>query len=99
MSETGCLNSECTVTQTGICLLNYQPDECPHRVSGHEENLTDDTSLTHDESVLLTPEDTLRFPPSIALGVEDVRALMGKEYCRIIGLLGAPRFLVRLHAL
>ena len=90
MSETGCLNSECTVTQTGICLLNYQPDECPHRVSGHEENLTDDTSLTHDESVLLTPEDTLRFPPSIALGVEDVRALMGKEYCRIIGLLGAP---------
>ena len=90
MSETGCLNSECTVAQTGICLLNYQPDECPNRVSDHEEDLTDDTSLTHDESVLPTPEDTPRFPPSVALGVEDVRALMGKEYCRVIGLLGAP---------
>ena len=90
MSETGCLNSECTVTQTGICLLNHQPDECPNRVLGHDEDLTGETNLTHDEPILPAPEDTPRFPPSVALGVEDVRALMGKECCRVIGLLGEP---------
>jgi hypothetical protein len=91
MSETRCSNSECTVTQTGFCLLNHQPaDECPNRVSGYEDGPTGDTSLTHDEPALPTPEDAPRFPPSSALGVEDVRALMGKEYCRIIGLLGSP---------
>lgn len=90
MSETGCRNSECTVAQTGICLLNHHPDECPHRVSGHQEGLTDDTRLTLDEPALATPEETPRFPPSGTLGIEDVRTLMGKEYCRVIGLLGAP---------
>ena len=90
MSETGCRNSECTVAQTGICLLNNHPDECPHRVSSHEEGLAGDTSPTRDESALPAPEETPRFPPSGALGIEDVRTLMGKEYCRIIGLLGAP---------
>lgn len=90
MNEARCLNSECTVTQTGICLLNHHPDECHNRVSGHEENLTGETDLTHDESVLPTPEDTPRFPTSGTLGIDDVRALMRKEYCRIIGLLGAP---------
>ena len=90
MSEIVCLNNECTVAQTGLCLLNNQPDECPERVSGHEEDLRGDANLTHDEPVLPTIEDTPRFPPSTALGMGDVRALMGKEYCRIIGLLGAP---------
>ena len=91
MSETRCLNSECTVAQTGVCLLNYQPaDECPNWVSDHKEDLTDETSLTHAEPVLPAPEDNPRFPPSVALGVEDVCALMGKEYCRVIGLLGVP---------
>ena len=90
MSESGCLNNECTVGQTGICLLNNQPDKCPNRVSGHGAAIGGDASLTHDEPVLVAPEDTPRFPPSDVLGMDEVRALMGKEYCHIIGLLGAP---------
>ena len=90
MSETRCLNSECTVAQTGLCLRNIQPDECPSWVSGHETDLGNDTSPTHDEPVLVAPEDTPRFPPSAVLGMGDVRSLMGKKYCRIIGLLGEP---------
>ena len=90
MSETGCLNSECTVAQTGLCLLNNQPDECPNRAVGHEVDLGGDGSTMHDEPVLLAPEVAPRFPPSAVLGMDDVRALMGKEYCRIIGLLGTP---------
>ena len=90
MSETGCTNNECTVAQTGICLLNNQPDECPHRISGNEADRGGDTSTTHGDPVLPAPEDSLRFPPSAVLGMDDVRALMGKECCRLIGLLGAP---------
>ena len=88
MSEIGCLNNECTVAQTGLCLLNNQTDECPNRVSGHEANLGGDASPMH-EPVLVAPKDTPRFPPSAVLGMDDVRALMGKGYCRLIGLLGA----------
>lgn len=90
MSETRCLNSECTVAQTGTCLLNYQPGECPNWVSGNEEGLTGEAGLIHDEPILSPPEDTPRFPPSVALGFDDVRALMRKECCSVIGLLGAP---------
>ena len=90
MNETGCRNSECTFTQTGRCLLNHQPDECPERASGHEADLRNDSNLMHDESTLPAPEEIPRFPPSEVLAMDDVRTLMGKEYCRIIGLLGAP---------
>ena len=90
MSETGCANNECTFAQTGICLLNNQPDECSHRISGNEADRGGDTSPTHGDPVLESPEDSPRFPPSAVLGMDDVRALMGKECCRLIGLLGAP---------
>ena len=90
MSEVGCLNLECTVAQTGICLLNKKLDECPQRVSTEEANLGSDVSTKRDEPVLDAPEVMPRFPPSAVLGMGDVRELMGKEYCRIIGLVGVP---------
>ena len=90
MSETGCTNNECTVAQTGICLLNNQPDECSHRISGNEADRGGDTSPTHGDPVLESPEDRPRFPPSTVLGMGAVRDLMGKEYCHLIGLLGVP---------
>ena len=90
MSDTGCTNTECTVSQTGLCVLNNRPEECPHRASGHEADHVVDGGLTRDDPVLVAPESIPRFPPSAVLGLDDVRALMGKEYCRIIGLLGAP---------
>lgn len=78
MSETGCLNNECTVAQTGLCVLNNQPPECPNRVSDHEADLVGDSSPTPDEPVLVAPEDIPRFPPSAVLGMDDVRALSRK---------------------
>ena len=92
MSEARCTNDECTFAQTGLCVLDHQPEDCPHWGSGHEANLSVDTSPAHDDLVLASPEDGPRFPPSTVLGMNDVRALMGKEYCRIIGLLGAAGF-------
>ena len=90
MSEAGCTNNECTFAQTGICLLDHRPDECPHRLSGHEVALDGDASPTHGDPVLAPLEDGSRFPPSAILGMDKVRALMGKECCRLIGLLGDP---------
>ena len=90
MNEIECLNKECTVSQTGICLLNNRPDECPSRVSENEVRVGSDASLAYDEPVLTTPKEAARFPPSGVLGMDEVRTIMGKEYCRIIGLLGAP---------
>ena len=79
MSDTGCLNTECTVTETGLCVLNNRPEECPHRVSNHEMDRVGDAGPTHDDPVLVAPESIPRFPPSAVLGLDDVRALMGKE--------------------
>jgi len=90
MSDNSCRNSECTVAQTGICLLNNAPDECPNRMLGSEAKGGLDPSGMLGEPVLAAPKDTPRFPPSAALGVEDVRAIMGGSYGRIIGVLGAP---------
>ena len=90
MSKAGCQNSECTVAQTGLCLLNNQPDECPNRLSGSEMAFDADVDSTPDEKVLSSLEDTPRFPPSTVMGMDDVRNVMGKEYYSIVGLLGPP---------
>ena len=88
MKGTECQNEECTVSQTGICLLNNLPDGCPYRVSENDVSAGSDSA--YDEPVLTAPHDAARFPPNGVLGMHDVRALMGKDYCRMIGLLGAP---------
>ena len=37
-----------------------------------------------------TEDGETRFPPSNALGMHDVRTIMGNECCRIVGLVGVP---------
>ena len=90
MIDSGCQNSECTFDQTGLCALNDPPDECPNRLSVHKVEISGDVDATAVKPVLLPPEDTPRFPSSTVLGIDDVRALMRKEYCHVIGLLGEP---------
>lgn len=90
MSGDGCRNAECTYAQTGICLLNKDPEECSYR--GIAQEKADGGDGEEDvESESAEPQDSeTRFPPSNALGMHDVRNFMGKERCRIIGLLGVP---------
>ena len=89
MSELECINEECTVGDTGTCIMNYSPDECPHRVP-EDEDTGNDSIATSDTSVLPAPKTPPQFSPSVALGLNQVRALMSKEYCYVIGLLGEP---------
>ena len=90
MSESGCTNNECTVRETGVCILNNEPEDCPHRVPDDYVDPSDDHGVDPDEAALPAPEEVPRFAPSGALGVDEVRALMRNEYCHVIGLLGEP---------
>ncbi len=87
MSDSACQNSECTVAQTGICLQNNAPEVCPSRMRIGGDL---DAGQVLGDPVLIAPKDTPRFPPSAALGMDDVRTIMGGSYGRIIGVLGAP---------
>ena len=90
MNEARCTNSNCTFAQTGFCVLNNEPEECPNLVSEQEEETGDGTSLTHTDPVVGFGRDSQGFPRSDVLGLDDVRTLMRKEYCRVVGLLGVP---------
>ena len=90
MSGNGCKNTECTYAQTGICLLNKDPEECSYRgIADEKADDGDGGEYVESESAESQHGET-RFPPSNALGMHDVRNFMGNERCRIIGLLGVP---------
>jgi len=89
MTDILCLLDECTVTQTGKCLLNNSPESCPNRRPIGALAKDDESESTLGDPVLTAPQVS-RLPPSAALGMEDVRALMGRRYGRVIGVLGAP---------
>lgn len=87
MTDFVCEYENCTVSQTGICLLNNQPGECVN-CSAISDALHDD--LITGEPLLSAPVEAPRFSPSAALGLDDVRAMLGKKYGHVIGVLGAP---------
>ena len=90
MSGDGCRNAECTYAQTGICLLNKDPEECSYRgIADEKADDGDGGEYVESESAESLDGET-RFPPSHALGMHDVRHFMGNKRCRIIGLLGVP---------
>ena len=89
MNDIECTNEECTVGDTGTCIMNYSLDDCPHRASEDEDPGIDGVA-TSGASVLPTPTALPRFSPSVALGMNQVRKLMRKEYCHVVGLLGEP---------
>ena len=90
MEQTVCTNSECTVGETGICVLNNAPDDCPHRNSDRETGPGGESQDLPEAPVLRSPTEAQRFAPSGALGLDAVRVLMRREYCHMIGVVGEP---------
>ena len=80
----GCKNPNCTVAQTGICVLNNDPATCPQRLHG------DNVEINPVEAALAPPVRKPRFPSSSALSPTDVDKLSSGRYCNLIGILGAP---------
>ena len=66
------------------------PDDCPHRFPERGADSGEDGGALPGAVVLPAPEEAGRFTSSGALGLDEVRALMRKEYCQVIGLLGEP---------
>jgi hypothetical protein len=79
-----CRNSNCTVAQTGICVLNNDPATCPERLRGENSEIS---SLV---PALEPPTRKPRFPSSSSLSPSEVKGLSGSRYCNLIGILGAP---------
>ena len=85
-----CTNEECTFGETGACILNNEPEECPYWAREDSAALVDDGSSPSDEPALPPPTEIPRFAPSGTLGVEEARTLMRNEYCQVVGVLGEP---------
>lgn len=88
-----CKLPECTISQTGVCLLNNPPTACANLLAVDE---TESASEPRDNSDFGAPVigeqagDKLAFPTSATLGVGDADRLMASKYVTIVGILGDP---------
>lgn len=87
MSDLACEYENCTVSQTGICILNNPPGECSNCRAVADPLFED---VIAGEPPLTAPSVLPRFSPSAALGLDDVRTMLAKRYGHVIGILGAP---------
>ena len=91
MKESLCMNAECTLSETGACLLNNYPEHCPHWFAESNDGLGGgNDSAISGEPAVQAPQDPARFSARGALGVDEARMLMRNEYCHVVGLLGEP---------
>lgn len=86
-----CARPECTVAETGRCLLNNDPSSCPERTdsSGQAFSLVDISGITTPP--LEKPVERPRFPHSLAFSSEELRSLTGAHYHFLVGILGSPK--------
>lgn len=82
-----CNEKDCTVAQTGVCLLNNEPKSCPQRIAGEIATGADIAAELRD---LPKPNQNPTFPATLALPLADASTLMAERYCRLIGILGSP---------
>ncbi|WP_457328584.1 TRAFAC clade GTPase domain-containing protein [Rhizobacter sp. P5_C2] len=84
----GCNNAECTVAETGICLLGNPADNCVNRTVVGIANVHDDVATQVEALPPPTPKP--RFAASLTLDPDAAGQLMRSRYCRVVGILGAP---------
>jgi hypothetical protein len=82
-----CKEKDCTVAQTGICLLNNDPKTCPQRIASETTTGLDVAAALSD---LAKPAQNPTFPNTLALSLTDASTLMAGRYCRLVGILGSP---------
>jgi len=82
-----CRIPECTFAETGVCMENNPPDQCPNRIAADDEGAA---SMASAPPPLSAPEEMPRFPSSLTMGLTEAGKLMSERYCRVVGILGAP---------
>ncbi|MFL6388857.1 MAG: TRAFAC clade GTPase domain-containing protein [Terriglobales bacterium] len=85
-----CPRPECTVAETGRCLLSNDPSTCPERAGSSPEGITP-ANITAIAPPLEKPIDRPRFPDSLAFNSEEIRQLTGGHYHFLAGILGSPK--------
>src|ERR1022692_2425728 len=84
-----CRKEDCTVSQTGRCLLNNDPETCPERLPAPSS--TDGAApISELVEALPSPAPHPKFPSSLTLSLSDSRLEPRSEYWHLIGILGAP---------
>ena len=78
----GCVKQDCTVADTGTCLLSNDPSSCPHRLAA------EDADVQAISAIDLPAKAT--FPSSRACTLSDAREVMGERYVHLVGILGEP---------
>jgi hypothetical protein len=84
--EKSCVNPDCTVAQTGKCLLNNALEVCVN-LHGQE---SDALAMSGLPPVLAAPTSNIRVAPSLTLDLDSVERLASKRPCTQIGILGLP---------
>jgi hypothetical protein len=85
-----CSRSECTVAETGRCLLNNDPDACPERLDFEKQGISGSGPDSIEKPPLERPKDRPRFPHSQVFGPDDVRPFTSDRYYFLAGILGSP---------
>lgn len=83
-----CDEPNCTVVDTGVCLLNNDALTCPHRQAEQEPG--DAPDVAAETAPLESPQTIANFPLSLSLTPADTRELMADRYCHLVGILGVP---------
>ena len=73
----GCAQPNCTVAETGTCLLNNELSTCPQRIAAQEAEATSGAET-----------EGAHFPTSRAYTLDDAKALMAERYVHVVGVLG-----------
>ena len=73
-----CTQPDCTIGETGTCLLNNEPSECPQRIVEQQSHATDGVQGATGA----------RFPTSRAYTLESAKRMMAERYVHVVGIVG-----------
>jgi len=85
----GCRQENCTVAETGVCLLNNEPAKCPNLTAELDSQSLLDVAA-EVAPPLVEPPKNPRFPLSLTLTPDQASHLMARQYCYLVGIIGAP---------
>ena len=86
---TGCRQESCTFSETGVCLLNNEPGKCPNLSKESDSQPLLDVGA-EVAPPLVEPPKNPKFPLSLTLTPDQASDLMARQYCHLVGIIGAP---------
>jgi hypothetical protein len=87
-----CDNKDCTVSETGLCLLSHKnPTDCPHFQVITGEMMPESFSAQVSETIIAGKQKksfVRQFHSGFELGIQDAAEIMRGRYVYLIGILG-----------